>query len=71
MLAKLEHARWNAERLLGGWKFGPDKDLINKINPCLVAWDKLDDSVKPYDFKPVDNIPILLTKIGYEVYRLK
>lgn len=68
-LAKLEHARWNAERLLDGWKYGPDKDLINKISPYIVPWDKLDENIKPYDFEPVENIPMMLQKIDYEVYK--
>jgi ppGpp synthetase/RelA/SpoT-type nucleotidyltranferase len=69
LLAKLEHARWNAERLLEGWRYGP-KDIANKLNPYLVAWDKLDNEIKSYDFDPVNNIPQLLAKIGYEVYKI-
>jgi len=69
MLAKLEHARWNAERLLEGWKYGPDKDIAAKLNPCITAWENLDDETKGYDYGPVDNIPTLLSKIGYEVYK--
>jgi hypothetical protein len=68
MLAKLEHARWNAERLLAGWKYGPVKDIFRKINPCLVPWDDLDSTTKPNDYEPVDNIPRMLKEIGYEVY---
>ena len=71
MLARLEHARWNAERLLEGWRYGPEKDLEKKLNPYLVAWDQLDEAIKPYDYDPVDNIPIMLQKIGYEVYHIK
>jgi ppGpp synthetase/RelA/SpoT-type nucleotidyltranferase len=67
-LARLEHARWNAERLFDGWKYGPKKDLAKKINPYLVSWERLDDSIKPYDFEPVNNIPMMLSKIGYEVF---
>ena len=70
LLARLEHARWNAERLLEGWKYGPVKDLLEKINPCIVAWDKLDDKIKKYDYDPVKNIPGLLAGIGYEVYAI-
>lgn len=70
ILARLEHARWNAERLLEGWRYGPEKNLVKKLNPYLVAWEKLDDEIKPYDYDPVDNIPMMLEKIGYEVYKL-
>jgi ppGpp synthetase/RelA/SpoT-type nucleotidyltranferase len=69
-MARMEHARWNAERLLEGWTFGPQKDISRKISPCLVAWDNLDDQTKSYDFDPVNNIPVLLQQIGYEVYKV-
>lgn len=68
LLAMLEHARWNAERLLDGWKYGT-KDIAKKTNPCIVAWGKLDDNTKSYDYDSVNNIPGLLAGIGYEVYK--
>jgi ppGpp synthetase/RelA/SpoT-type nucleotidyltranferase len=71
ILAKLEHARWNAERLLEGWRYDPQKDLARKLNPYLLAWENLDEDIKPYDYDPVDNIPLMLEKIGYEVYRIR
>lgn len=43
-------------------------DLENKLNPCIVAWDDLDEEIKRYDYEPVENIPELLGMIGYEVY---
>ena len=70
LLARLEHARWNAERLLEGWKYGRIKDLVKKTNPYIVAWYKLDDEIKKYDYDPVENIPGLLAGIGYEVYAI-
>jgi putative GTP pyrophosphokinase len=70
-LAQLEHARWNAERLLAGWRYGPKKDIAKKLNPCIVKWDDLSKDIRQYDYKPVLNIPVLLAKIGYEVYKRK
>ncbi|MEI7724113.1 MAG: RyR domain-containing protein [Bacteroidota bacterium] len=70
LAASLEHARWNAERLLDGWKYGPQKDLVNKLNQYIVSWDKLDAATRRYDYEPVDNIPVLLAKIGFEVYKI-
>lgn len=69
MLARLEHARWNAERLLEGWRYGPRKDIAARLNPCITAWDNLDYKTRSWDYEPVDNIPLMLEKIGYEVYR--
>jgi ppGpp synthetase/RelA/SpoT-type nucleotidyltranferase len=67
-LARLEHARWNAERLLEGWRYDRVKDITKKLNPCIKSWNELDDDTKKYDYDPVKNIPVLLAKIGYEVY---
>jgi len=66
-MASLEHARWNAERLLEGWKYGPKKDITRKLNPCLVPWEKLSMETREFDFTPINNIPLLLSGIGYEV----
>jgi ppGpp synthetase/RelA/SpoT-type nucleotidyltranferase len=67
-LAQLEHARWNAERLLAGWRYGATKDIKKKLNPCIVKWDDLSEEIRKYDYDPIKNIPVLLAKIGYEVY---
>jgi ppGpp synthetase/RelA/SpoT-type nucleotidyltranferase len=68
VLASLEHARWNAERLLDGWKYGSEKNITLKLNPCIKAWKDLDDETKDYDYNPVRKIPTLMAEIGYEVY---
>jgi hypothetical protein len=68
MLARLEHARWNAERLLEGWRYGPEKNIAARLNPCIKAWKDLDAETRTWDYEPVNNIPLMLSKIGYEVY---
>jgi hypothetical protein len=68
-MARLEHARWNAERLLDGWHYGP-KDVLNKVTPYLIAWDDLDDDIKTYDYDPIKNFPELLLEIGYEIVEI-
>lgn len=70
-LAQLEHARWNAERILAGWRYGSPKDIRKKLNPCIVKWDDLSEDIRKYDYDPIRNIPVLLTKIGYEIVELK
>ncbi|MBN1927637.1 MAG: hypothetical protein JW798_17515 [Prolixibacteraceae bacterium] len=69
LMARLEHGRWNAERLLEGWKYGPRKDLNKKTSPCLVSWNELDEETKTYDFDPIDKIPEMLRLINYEVVK--
>lgn len=66
-MAKMEHARWNAERLLEGWKYGPEKDTVKHISPYLVSWDRLPDYVKDWDRDAVRNIPHYLAMVGSEI----
>ena len=69
LLARLEHARWNAERLLQGWRYSPVKDLALKTSPYIVTWDKLDEKTRKYDYDPVNEIPAMLNLIGYEIFK--
>jgi ppGpp synthetase/RelA/SpoT-type nucleotidyltranferase len=68
-LAEMEHARWNAERLLSGWKLGNEKDVIKKISPYIVSWSELPDEVKEWDREAVRKIPEILAEAGLEVHR--
>ncbi|MBM3157487.1 MAG: NUDIX domain-containing protein [Chloroflexi bacterium] len=68
-MAEIEHARWNAERLLNGWKFGEKKDILKKTTPYLVGWSELPNQVKEKDRRIVRSIPALLASIGLEIRR--
>jgi ppGpp synthetase/RelA/SpoT-type nucleotidyltranferase len=68
-LAEMEHGRWNAERLVEGWKTGPEKNIAKKINPYLVSWEILPDDVREWDRNAVRKLPEMLAKLGYEIYR--
>lgn len=48
-LSQLEHLRWNAERWLNGWMYGPEKEVDSKIHSDLVSWEELPDSSKEFD----------------------
>jgi len=69
LLAEMEHARWNAERLLAGWVKGSPKDEVRKISPYLEPWVNLPDAIKGYDRQTVQLIPALLAAIGEKVCR--
>ena len=69
LLAKLEHGRWNTERLLSGWKYGTKKDVDKKISPYLVKWDDLPKDIQQYDINTILEFPKLLKLAGYEIYR--
>lgn len=49
-LARLEHARWCAERYLRGFVRGP-KDLPRKRHPGLVPFDEMDPDAKAYNIQ--------------------
>ncbi|MDD5063283.1 MAG: RyR domain-containing protein [Phycisphaerae bacterium] len=69
ILAEMEHARWNIERILDGWKLGPEKDLNKKVSPYLAPWEKLPEDVKEWDRQTVRKIPEYLAKVGLETRR--
>ena len=65
-MAQMEHGRWNAERLLAGWRLGK-KNVEKKLSPYLVAWSDLPENIKEYDRDPVRKIPQMLKNEGYEI----
>jgi hypothetical protein len=70
-MAEMEHGRWNAERLMDGWRWGERKDVDKKISPYLVSWHKLPEDVKEWDRKMMCKIPEILAGIGLEIRRVK
>lgn len=60
-LAKLEHLRWNTERLLAGWTHGAKKSVKDRISPCLVSWEELETlSAKDHcDYQQYDRDSVL------------
>ncbi|MBI2837262.1 MAG: hypothetical protein HYX75_03045 [Acidobacteria bacterium] len=70
-LAQMEHGRWNAERLLSGFKRGEKRDPVKKTSPYLVSWSELPDEVKEWDRAAVRAIPELLASAGYQIRRLR
>lgn len=70
-LAEMEHGRWNAERLMDGWRWGEKKDVEKKISPYLVGWKKLPEHIKKWDREMVGKIPEILAGIGFEVRRIR
>ena len=71
ILARMEHARWCAERFMAGWKLGAE-DKPNQVSPSLVPYDQLDDAIKEYDRVAVRSIPkILWDHAGMGVKKLQ
>jgi hypothetical protein len=70
IMAELEHGRWNVERLLDGWKWGPIKDVANKTSPYIIPWSGLPEEMKEYDRDAARQIPHLLEQVGMDVVRM-
>ncbi len=68
VMARMEHARWYAERSIAGWRPGPT-DHEEKVSVSLVDWDELPDDVREYDRQMVRCIPAVLALIGQQVVR--
>lgn len=64
-LARVEHDRWIAEKLLSGWRYtsGP-KDATRRLSPAIVPWSALSEAEKQKDRDTVLNIPKLLSQIS-------
>lgn len=74
LLATMEHARWNAERLLAGWTLDEslkEKDLKTKRTPFLLPWSRLGEDAKKWDREFVKDLPARLKHAGYTIYRKK
>jgi len=69
VMAEIEHGRWNAERLLAGWRYGSTRDVETKTSPYLVSWSELPDAIREYDRKAVRDLPHVFAEVGLEVYR--
>ncbi|MFH1330132.1 MAG: RyR domain-containing protein [Actinomycetota bacterium] len=67
LLAEMEHGRWVVERLLGGWRWGPVKDVKSRVSPYLVPWDELPEAIREWDRIFIRAVPETLARHGYEV----
>lgn len=53
LLARMEHNRWLAERLINGWVYGPNDPRI-KQRIAMVDWDRLNTGDAVKDFSQID-----------------
>jgi hypothetical protein len=71
VMARLEHDRWNQERLREGWRLGPKKNNDEGITPYMVPFDDLDAETQKWNVEAVRAIPDLVKRAGFRIYRLK
>src|SRR5439155_18687093 len=69
LLARLEHARWMAERVVDGWRYGPVRDDARRIHDLLVPWEQLSEDARERDRIAVRAIPTLLERAGRTIAR--
>lgn len=68
-LAEKEHDDWIAERIATGWVLGECTDHVKKTSPYLkTPYVDLPEDIKQLDRDSIENIPILLERIGMAVY---
>jgi len=55
-LARAEHRRWMAERIMNGWRYGESKDDFRRLHPMIVPYDNLTDEQKEKDHQIVREV---------------
>lgn len=69
-LAEMEHRRWMAFHLLGGWKRGESRNNALKIHPSLKPYAELSEAEKQKDRDTVIGLRDLLASAGYGVRKI-
>src|SRR5262249_46094107 len=69
VLARMEHARWCAERWLGGWSPREARDDAHRTPPDLVAWDDLPEPEARVDQDLMAAISRALARVDKGVFR--
>jgi len=69
ILSKWEHSRWNWQKILQGWIYGPVKDEEKKTHNYILPWNLLPDNIKEYDRENVRLIPGFIREAGYLAVR--
>ncbi len=67
MIAKNVHEVWAAARIAEGWTYGPVRDSVRKITPCLVPYEALPEAEKAYDRNTALETLRLISKLGYQI----
>jgi hypothetical protein len=68
-LARQEHIRWMEERISQGWRYGPVRDNVRKLNPDILEWGdpRFTKIAKDKDYNAVRNIPAYLLEAGFQL----
>jgi hypothetical protein len=69
LLARMEHDRWWADRVLDGWTLNAVRDNKRKYHPNLVPYDELTEPIKQLDRDSVLQMIEILDSEGYVIAR--
>jgi hypothetical protein len=70
-MAEFEHVHWVQERERNGWRFAPGpEDNKKKTHPDLLPWNQLPETTKEKVRQPSIELPKLLARAGFQVYKL-
>lgn len=69
-MAKNVHEVWAQNRINDGWTYGPVRDDVNKMHPCLVPYDELPESEKEYDRATSQETLKLILKSGFVISKI-
>ncbi len=61
-LAKIEKARWNAERASLGWTYAEHRSDLGKLHPGLKSWADSTPAEREYDLDSVRALPEILNQ---------
>ncbi|MGX6647858.1 RyR domain-containing protein [Maricaulaceae bacterium MS644] len=70
-VARLEHSRWMADRLLDGWRYGPERDNDRRLHPNLVPFEELEAEIAAYDIRLSAQLATWVEKKPGGLVRLK
>ncbi len=70
LLAESEHNRWRREQEFQGWNRGESWSHDMKTSSYLCEYRDLPEEIKEYNRDLVKVIPVILAKLGYEIFRI-
>lgn len=68
-LAENNHEVWARQRFRDGWKYGPKRDDIQNLHPCLVPYADLPESEKQYDRNTAFEVLKAIIACGFRIER--
>lgn len=68
-LARVEHQRWVADKLLAGYSVGPERDDSRFLHPDLKPWEALAETDRDKDRAIIRQMPALVALLGQRLER--